>query len=72
MIKEHIDTKTIRRLAVDILDNMDSIEEFGHVGNYAITKEDTVEISEKVQALLNQSIELIEGLQEKIKESYEY
>jgi len=72
MIKEHINLKEIRILAIDILDHVDSKEEFGHVGCYAITKEEVENISNNIIENLNESLSLLEELGSKIIESYEY
>jgi len=59
-------------LTIEILDQLDSIEEYGYVGCYAIKEEEVKKISDDTVELLKKGIDYLEELSDKMTESFEY
>ena len=72
MFKEEIDIKELSAKAIAILDELEGIEDYGYVGNYALSKEDTKKISNEVDDLLDLAITKLEFINKKIVESFEH
>jgi len=60
MVKSHINTKEIKKAAIEILEQLENIEHFGHVGCHLITIE---ALEEESKAILEKTLEVVIDLQ---------
>lgn len=72
MIKEHVNLKELKEVGKEIFEDIDYIEEYGHVGCFDINKEDVKNKSDKAIELIKQGLDYLIEIKTGIKNSYEY
>ena len=69
---KHLDVNEMRTKLNEIWDELESIQDFGHVGCYEMTSDKVEEEHKNNIQRLNEVISSLEEINSAIKESYEY